>query len=150
MAEIIITTDGTLTGTTLKVDGKDITKNNKVVSISMGANAPFKGAISGDIYKGGVYVAYEQMNDNGTVERKSFGTSDTNYIKGIGQKIKQNDQVVQYLGQVALTENVKLVDAIIKHCTDNKLQCPDRDKLLARTKESLMDKITDFGIKLEG
>ena len=34
MAEIIITTDGTIAGTTLKVDGKDITKNNKQRSLS--------------------------------------------------------------------------------------------------------------------
>jgi hypothetical protein len=34
MSEVTILTDGTIGGTSLKVDGKDITKNNKVISIN--------------------------------------------------------------------------------------------------------------------
>jgi hypothetical protein len=147
--EVIITTDGTLQNTQLKVDGKDITKNNKVVSISAYASAPFKGQVSGDIYKGQVGVSYEIMDDKGTIERLSIGSSETDYVKGIGQKIKQNDQVLQYLGQAIPAELDVIVDKIVKHCEDNKIACPVKDVLVTRTKESLMDKVVDLGITLE-
>ncbi len=150
MAEVIITTDGSIAGTILKVDGKEITKNNKVVSISMYASAPYRVSMTGDVYKGGSSVSYEIMGDNGVVERKSIGSDSTEYLKGIGQKIKQADQVTQYLGDSADVEITKLADAIVKHCSDNKLPCPEKEVLVTRTKESLTDKINDLGIKLEG
>lgn len=148
MSEVIITTDGTIAGTVLKVDGKDVTKNNKVVSISMFASAPYKGSVTGEVYRGNSSVSYEVVDEKGVIERKSIGSDSTDYIKGIGQKIKQNDQVTQYLGNAVEAELAKIIDSIVKHCEDNKLPCPARDILETRTKESLMDKVTDLGIKL--
>lgn len=149
MAEIVITTDGTLANTILKVDGKEVTKNSKVVSISMYASAPFKGAVSGDVYRGNASVAYETIDEKGVVERKSFGSDNTEYLKGIGQKIKQNDQVTQYIGQTVDAEVSKIIDKIVAHCEANKIPCADKETLMLRTKESLLDKVTDLGIKLE-
>jgi hypothetical protein len=149
MSEVIVTTDGTIAGTILKVDGKDITKNNKVVSISMYASAPFKGSVTGEIYRGNASVSYEVIDEKGVIERKSIGSDNTDYIKGIGQKIKQNDQVTQYLGNVVEAELAKIIDSIIKHCEDNKIACAPREVLEARTKVSLLDKVADLGIKLE-
>jgi len=149
MSEIIISTDGTLANTILKVDGKDVTKNSKVVSISMYASAPFKGSVSGDVYRGNSSVAYETIDDKGVVERKSFGSDSTDYLKGIGQKIKQNDQVTQFIGQIVDADVSKMIDKIVAHCEANKIPCTDRETLMLRTKESLLDKISDLGIKLE-
>lgn len=151
MSEWIITTDGTKENTTLKVDGKDITKNNKIVSINFYAQSSWKGQVSGDVYKGGVGASYEEaIDEKGTLERKSIGTNDTNYIKGIGQKVKQTDQFLDFIGIPTPVEVITLVDKIIKHCEDNKLVCPTKEVLFTRTKESLMDKISDLGITLEG
>lgn len=149
MSEVIITTDGSIAGTILKVDGKDITKNNKVVSISMYASAPYKGSMSGEIYRGNSSVGYEVMDEKGVVSRISLGSDNTDYIKGIGQKIKQSDQVTQYLGNAVEAELTKIIDSIIKHCTDNKIDCPAREVLESRSKISLIDKATDLGINLE-
>lgn len=149
MASVIIETDGTIAGTILKVDGKDVTKNNKVVSISMFASAPYKGSMSGEVYRGNSSVSYEVIDEKGVVERKSIGSDNTEYTKGIGQKIKQNDQVTQYLGNAVEAELTKIIDGIIKYCTDNKIDCPTREILESRSKVSLMDKATDLGIKLE-
>jgi hypothetical protein len=149
MSEIIISTDGTIAGTTLKVDGKDITKNNKVVSINMYASAPFKGAVSGDIYRGSSSVSFEVVDEKGVIERKSYGSDSTDYLKGIGQKIKQNDQVTQYLGQAIESDVSSIIDSIIKYCTENKISCPERSVLESRTKQSLLDKAADLNIKLE-
>lgn len=149
MSEVIITTDGTIANTTLKVDGKDVTKNNKVVSISMFASAPYKGSVTGEVYRGNSAVSYETVDEKGVIERKSIGSDSTDYLKGIGQKIKQNDQVTQYLGNAVEAELAKIIDSIVKHCADNKIACPAREVLETRTKESLMDKVTDLGIKLE-
>ena len=52
LAEITITTDATIAGTKLMVDGKDITKKEKVVSISLYTSAPFKSSYSGETIKG--------------------------------------------------------------------------------------------------
>jgi hypothetical protein len=149
MSQVLIETDGTIAGTILKVDGKDITKNNKVVSISMNANAPYKGSVTGDIYRGGSNVSYSVLDEKGVISQQSIGSDPTEYLKGIGQKIKQSDQVTQYLGSPVEAELAKIIDSIVKHCTDNKLPCPTRDILETRTKASLMDKVADLGIKLE-
>ena len=149
MSLVLIETDGTIAGTVLKVDGKDVTKNNKVVSISMFASAPYKGSVTGEVYRGNSSVSYETIDEKGVVERKSIGSDATDYIKGIGQKIKQTDQVTQYLGNAVEAELSKIIDGIVKHCTDNKIACVAREVLETRTKESLMDKVTDLNIKLE-
>jgi len=149
MSEIVISTDGTLANTILKVDGKEITKNSKVVSISMYASAPYKGSMSGDVYRGNSSVAYETIDDKGVVERKSFGSDSTDYIKGIGQKIKQSDQITQFIGQIVEADVTNMIDKIINHCVENNIPCADKETLMLRTKESLQDKISDLGIKLE-
>lgn len=147
--EITITTDGTINGTKLIVDGKEITTDNKVVNISLYASAPYRSVYSGDIYKGGVSVDYATIDDNGVMQRQSLGSSDTNYIKGIGEKIKQEDQVICFIGSKVDAEVQTLVDKIIDHCTKEKISCKSKDELSIRTIDSLKDTAEDLGINLE-
>lgn len=149
MADISITTDGTIKGTKLSVDGKDVTKKEKVVSISMYASAPYKSRYSGETIQGYAQVSYETMADGGKVERKSYGTSDTQFMVGIGQKIKSNDSVIRFVGAETDAEVSDLVDRIVSHCEEAKIPCPTKDALLSRTVESLKDKAEDLGIKME-
>ena len=146
MADVNIITNGTIQGTKLTIDGKDETKSKKLVSISMYASAPYVSKISGDVMPGYVSVSYENMNDDGTVERKSIGSSSDNYTKGIGQKIKSKDSVVRYIGAEVEVEVETLVDKIIEHCKEKELKCPDKETLLSRSIESLRDKATDLGL----
>jgi hypothetical protein len=148
MAERTLITDGTLNGTRLLVDGKEVTKKEKIVSIYAGATAPYRNQM-GEICKGGVSFDYVTMDDKGTMQRYSFGTSDTEYIKGIGQKIKQEDQVIRFIGEEADATVSTLIDKIIKHCEENKITCKSKEVLLTRTIESLKDTAEDFGIVLE-
>jgi hypothetical protein len=149
MAEIIITTDGTINNTKLTVDGKEITKDSKVVSIDLYASAPFKGKYSGETYQGGVNVSFAMVAEDGKIERKSYGTTETAYAAGIGQKIKEEDQVIRYLGADVDAEITNLVDKIVTHCEKEKIPVAPKEKLLSRSIHSLKDKANDLGIKLE-
>lgn len=150
MADIIISTDGTVENTKLTVDGKELTKKHKVVSIDLTAAAPFKGKYSGETYQGGVAVSYTHVDEEGKMKRESFGKTDTNYIAGVGQKmVKAEDSVIiRHIGDAVEKEIALLVDSIISHCTENKISCPDRDALLSRSEVSLRDKAEDLGIEI--
>ena len=149
MANITFTTDGTLKNTTLTVDGKNISKKDKVVNIDIYAAAPYKSSYSGEIYKGGVGITYTVMGDDGTFERKTYGSTDTDYVRGIGQKVKTEDQVVRFVGQDVDVEISNLVDKITSHCKEKGIPCPDKDTLMSRSKESLLDKVQDLEINIE-
>lgn len=149
MAQIDISTDGSINGTKLSVDGKDITKKERVISIRMYASAPYKSKYSGEMVDGYSAVSYEVAGEDGKIERKEYGTTDVNYSNGIGQKIKTADAVVRFLGQESDKEITDLADKIITHCDTNKIPCPNKDTLLSRTLESLKDKAEDLGVDLE-
>lgn len=149
MAEIIITTDGTITGTKLTVDKKDITKKEKVVSINMYCSAPYKSRYSGEMITGSTYISYETISDNGTIERKSYGQNDIAYSTNIGQKIKNEDSVIKFIGHETDQEIIDIVDNIIAKCEKDKILCPKKEILTQRTLESLQDKAEDLGIDLE-
>lgn len=149
MAEITISTDGTITGTKLMVDGKDVTKKERVVGIEVYARAPYKSSYSGDTIKGMAAVSYETVTDDGKVERKSYGTTETAFGSGIGQKIKNEDSVVRFIGAEVDKKVSDLVDSIVSHCEETKTKCPDRETLLSRSLDSLKDKAQDLGISVE-
>lgn len=149
MASIEIITDGTIQGTNLKVDGTDETSANKIVSISMYASAPYKSKYSGENIPGYVSCSYEYATDKNTVERKTIGSSETAYKGGIGEKIENSDAVVRFVGKAADKQIADLVDKIVAHCEAGKIKCPAKDTLLSRSLESLKDKATDLGMKLE-
>lgn len=149
MSDISIQTDGTITGTKLIVDGKDVTKKEKVISISMYASAPYKSKYSGEAIQGYASCSYEVANDNGTIERKSYGTTETAFSAGIGTKVSNSDAIIRFVGQETDKELSDLVDRIISHCEGAKVQCPAREVLLSRSMDSLKDKALDLGIKIE-
>lgn len=149
MADIMISTDGTITGTKLSVDGKDVTKKERVVSIEVYARAPYKSSYSGETIKGMAAVSYETVTDDGKVERKTYGTTETAFGSGIGQKIKSEDSVIRFVGAEVDREVSDLVDKIVGHCEETKAKCPDRETLLSRSLDSLKDKAEDLGINLE-
>lgn len=147
MSTIVITTNGTVEGTKLSVDGKDVTKKEKIVGISLYASAPYKSSYDNETYPGGVRVSYTSANEDGTVSRKSLYSDTDRSAAGIGNKITSTDQVVQFLGYEADVEKAKLVDNIIEHCEVNKLACPAKDILLSRSMDSIKDKIADLNIE---
>ena len=146
LAEITITTDATIAGTKLMVDGKDITKKEKVVSISLYTSAPFKSSYSGETIKGYSSCSYEVANEDGTIERKSYGTTETDFTTGIGTKIKSSDAIIRFIGHETDKEITDLVDTIIKHCTEKEIPCRDKNILLDRTLSSLTDMASDLDI----
>jgi len=147
MAELTIITDGTLNGTKLMVDGKEITKKEKVVNIQLYASAPYKSQMTGEIYKGGVSVDYSTIDDKGTIQSQRIGSSDSNYTKGIGQKIKQEDQVVRFIGEEIDANISTLIDKILAHKDANKSWT--KESLSNRTKDSLKDLSIDLGITID-
>lgn len=150
MPNISITTNGTTPGTVLTIDGKDITKDEKVVNIYLDVYSPYVSKYSGETISGGSSVSYRVINSDGVAETRQVTTDNTNYKTGIGQTIDTKDSVIRFLGQPTDDKISKIVDKIVSFCDDKKLTCPNKDILLGRTEISLMDKISDLGIKLEG
>lgn len=137
----------------MTVDGKEITKDGKVVRLNFSASAPYKSRWSGETYGGYVNAGYISVDDNGVAENKSYYTDTTKYTTNVGVKIKDNKvegEIIRYIGKEKESIVSSLVDKIISHCEANKINCPDREKLLNRTEQSLKDKLEDYGVSLDG
>lgn len=150
MANIVIDTNGTLENTKLIVDGKEITKDEKVSSISLYAYSSFVSKYSGETIKGGCGVSFEIVKDDGTFERKDYGNCDTKYKNGIGQSAENTDSVTQLIGRVPSDSVENYVNLIIDHCEKNNIKHPSKEDMMARSEQSLKDKINDLGIELKG
>jgi len=159
MPEIIIKTNGTSEGTSLSVDGADITGTCKCINISLFAMAPYTSSYDKTRMPGSVSCSYECCNGEGVIERKSVYSTEGSHDEGIGssgEAMEESDSVgkpsraIRYLGQAVDVEISNLVDKIMTHCTEKKLGHPTKEVLLTRSMASLKDKAEDLGIKLEG
>lgn len=155
MAEIIITTDGTCEGTSLTVDGADVTGTCKCTNINFYASAPYMSMYSNTRQPGMVNCSYEVCNDSGVMERKSIYSSEHEGMEGIGGGEMEGEDsvkkasIIRYIGQQVDVETTTLVDKIIAYCDEVKLSHPTREILITRSIQSLKDKAEDLGIKLE-
>lgn len=147
MSDIMISTDGTIEGTKLSVDGKDLTKKYKVVDISLYASAPFKGKYSGETYEGNVGVSFTHVDEDGKMKRESYGKTDTNYVSGVGQKIKSEDQVIRFISDSVDVDVSTIASNILDHCETNDISCPPIETLMSRSFDSLKDKADDLGLQ---
>jgi len=147
-----IESDLTLKNTKLVLDGKEVTKKNKVVGISFFASSPLKDEEN----TGWVDLSITTVDETGTVETKSYRKSE--YFKNkvpMGQTVKDMvekagvDGVIRYIGHEADEEIKGLADKIAAHCKDKEFKCPDVEVLYARTLESLKDKAEDIGLDLD-
>ena len=148
MKEFNISSDLSITNTKITMDGKDLTKKGNVVGISMYASSPSK---DDSDYAGYVDLSITTVDDNGTVEEKSYRKSEYMSKKlPMGKVLKDfittKDDVVRYIGSDVNTDIKKLADSIIEHCKEKELKCPDQDVLYNRTVQSLTDKATDLGL----
>ena len=149
MADIVIKTDGTIENTKLMVDGKEITKDEKVTSIFFHCSSPFMSKYGNGLIPGDAGVTYEVVKDDGTFERKTVGKCDTDYRGGIGKKVANSDSVVRHIGHSIDQKIENLVDKIITIGKEKGITVPTRDSLINRTLESLQDKAEDLGIELK-
>jgi len=143
MAAVIIQTDGTIENTKLKVDGNDITKDEKVTSIFFHCSSPYVSKYGEGVIPGNVGISYEVVKDDGTFERKIIGMNDTNYKEGVGKKVSNSDSVVRHIGHNVDIKVSDIVTQILK--VDDSISY---DKLINRTYESLKDKAEDLGITI--
>ncbi len=149
MANIQITTNGTVEGTVLIVDGKELSKKEKITSISLYANAPYVSQYSGEVRKGHISVSYDKANEDGTIETQSLFSGPNTSVTGVGQKIKAKDQVIRYINQEVDTEITDLVGRIVDHAKTKDIKIPTKEDLLTRTVTSLKDKCEDLGIDIK-
>lgn len=93
MAKISIETDSTISGTKLIVDGKEVTKDNEVVRISLWAHAPYISPYDKSKIEGNVSVNYDVWNeDKKTIESCSYNSSSASYVHGIGNEKKKEGE----------------------------------------------------------
>jgi len=147
--DIQIKTNGTIEGTSLIVDGKEVSKKEKIVGIDFTAQSPYKSQYSGDTIPGYVAVHYDKANEDGTIERAAVISGQDRATTGIGQKVKSKDQVIRYIDQEADDEVTRLVDSIVDKAQELKVKIPDKEVLLNRSVQSLKDKCEDMGIELK-
>jgi len=148
-----IQSDLSITGTKLIVDGKERTKDEKIVGVSFYASSPVKDS---EYDSGWVDLSVTTVDTNGNVVTESFRKSEYMSKKiPMGQTIqdyltKQGiDSVVRYLGHEVDKEKESIVDKIITTSKEKNLLCPDKEVLFNRTIDSLKDKAIDIGIETE-
>jgi len=149
MPEIVIKTNGTVEGTTLTVDGKEVSKKEKIISIDLFACAPYKSQYSGETVQGQVQVGYDKSNEDGTIERKSLISGKDSSPVGVGQKVKTADQVIRYIDAEVDSKITVLVDSIVSHAKETNIKITSKENLLNRSEQSLLDKCEDLGIKIK-
>ena len=140
-----IDTDLTVAGTKMLMDGNSIEDN--IASISFMADAPNKK------YDDSGYIGLNitTFDSDGNIKRTAYSLRKDvaeNY-KPIGVEDWKKDDVIRYIGSEIDMEKKSLVDSIIKHCAENNIKCPAEDVLLARTTDSLKDKLTDLGVSID-
>ena len=150
MDNFTLESDLSITGTKLMMDGKEVTKKEKVVSISVYASSPTKD----DTYDSGwVNLSVTTVDDNGNVETKDYRKSEYMANKQpMGKPIKDfldsvgADQIVRFIGKEADKAKEEVVDKIIEYAKDKDITLPTKEVLLNRTLGSLEDKAIDIGI----
>jgi len=148
--KFVIDTDLTTEGTTVMIDGKNISDERSVASITFYADAPNK-KYSDDGY---MSLSVMSFDSDGNVKQERYGhDKDINEnIKPIGMSddvtFTQSD-VVRFLGDEIDAEKMKLVDGILKLSAEKKLICPEKDALLNRSIDSLRDKAADLGFTID-
>jgi hypothetical protein len=148
MADIVFKTNGTPESTVLTVDGKEITKDEKVISINCSAYAPYVSQMSGNTIPGSVYVGYGIVKD-GVVESRSVSNLDKDSCpNGVGQ-ITSSDSVIRFIGQQIDNTISNLVDSILAKAKEQNVTLPTKEVLVARTIDSLKDKAADLGIEVK-
>jgi len=147
MPSIIIETDVTAQGTKISVDGKDITKAEKIVDVSFWASASYKSKISGETVPAYVSVRYSSVDDQGLMKTTNFGQGDPALGK-IG-KVKSADEVTRFVGHTIDKDIETLSDQIIAKSQELKRHCPTKEVLTSRCIESLKDTAGDLGIILD-
>lgn len=145
MKKIVIETDGTMAGTSLKLDGEKITDKEKVTNISFYASATFVSKYSQETVPGSVQVRYETVTDDGKLEMRVFGSDNTKYSGGIGTAVDSSDSIKHFLGKPADSKVLDIVEKILS-CPENQRS---REILMNRSYESLKDTAEDLGLKLE-
>jgi len=146
---INIVTDGTLENTKLVVDGKEVTKDEKVSMMQLYAYASYISKYSGETIKGGCGITYEVIKDDGTYERRDYGKTDIKYKQSIGTTVENTDSFTRFIGHTIDNNIEHMVNMIIDHCDKNNLPHPSKDDLISRSISSLKDKLIDLNIKLE-
>jgi hypothetical protein len=144
--KFIIDTDLTTEGTLISIDGKNVSDERNVSSITFYADAPNK-KYEDDGY---ISLSISSFDKDGNIKNERYGVDKAanENIKPIG--ISDNvayeaTDVIRYLGDKVESEKIKLVDEILKLSAEKKLACPDKNVLLNRSIDSLKYKATDLG-----
>jgi hypothetical protein len=153
MENFEISSDLSITGTKLMVDGKERTKKEKIVGISFYASSPTKDS---EYDSGWVDLSITTVDEKDNVVTESFRKSEYMSKKvPMGQVLKDyltnngTDQIVRYIGHEVSKEKEEIADKIIETSEEKKIQCPTKEVLLNRTIDSLTDKAKDIGIELK-
>ena len=147
--KIIVTSDGTVAGTTVKVDGKDYTKDYKVTSLSLYANGGYEyvSSYSGSKIVVGPRVSYSVDYIDGD-KQKSITLGNVSKDMTYGSISKTSDSL-SFIGiEDKDTFKNKLVDALDK-LREKVSTIPTKDILEKRTVDSLNDKYVDLINELE-
>jgi hypothetical protein len=150
--KILITSDGTVEKTTVKIDGNELTKTMKVTNARFYVTGGYEYVST---YSGNTIVVEPSVNysvdyiDGDKMKSISLGSVDTKTDYGAVGQVNPKDSI-SFVGikDEKDTVKTKLVEALDKMRT-NHPSMPTKDILDKRTVESLTDKYTDLMIEDE-
>ena len=146
-----IITDGTIKGTKITLNGKDMTKDYKVVDIYFNANGgyTYNSEYSDNTYVNPPSVDYNirYIDSDDKMKSISASTPSTNYQYGA---LAQKDSI-SYVGLEDQSDDLlrdKILDSF-DEMRDNGTIVPERANLTTRTTASLVDKYNDLVSDIE-
>lgn len=138
--KVNITSDGTVAGTVVKVNGEEVTKVKNVTNVNFYASGGVKW---NDDDKMSPYISFGydvlNKNDDGSEAGESYNFRPNGTVERgtIGKKPeKQSDLLVG--------RDPEVVDAILSYAEKAKRYIPDRETLLGRSQDSLQDLLDDL------
>ena len=141
--KIVITSDGTVKNTNVKINGEDMTGKYKVTDINFYAHGgyTYKSNYSNETYLNPPSVSYHvTYMDND--KRKSIALStqkNTNTVEGY---LKQKDSLIGVGREISDTVKDKILDSF-DEMRENDKTIPERKVLETRTIDSIIDKYVD-------
>lgn len=144
MKDANITTNLSIEGTTITVDGKSLTDSGDVISIYFHASSPAKDS---EYDTGYIYLDVTTQDKNGNIETKSYKKKSPYDNKKIplgksATDIYNGTKVEDFIGQVS-KEKIDIIDKIVTKAEAKGIKI-NKDVLKTRSFDSLSDKLNDM------
>lgn len=144
MKNASIATNLSIEGTTVTIDGKNLTDSGNVISIYFHASSPAKDS---EYDTGYIYLDVTTQDENGNIETKSYRKKSSYDNKKVPLGKTMNDvyggsKVEDFIGVVSKNKT-EIIDKIVSKAEAKGIKV-DKEVLKLRSIDSLQDKLNDM------